>query len=165
MFKNIETPRLSISPMHITDAAFILELVNTESWKKYIGDRKINNIKGSEQYILEILRHPNYFYHIFELKQSKQPIGVVTFLYRATYDCPDIGFAILPNFEKCGYTFEASRAYLDSVLENKSIKKVAGITLPENKNAISLLQNLGLRYKEIITHAEEQLLLFEITNE
>jgi hypothetical protein len=37
------TERLSITSLSTTDAKFISELVNTEGWLKFIGDRKIHS--------------------------------------------------------------------------------------------------------------------------
>ncbi len=165
MFKTTETERLKIRPMCLQDAEFILSLVNSAGWIKYIGDRKINNIHDSEQYIQKIRSNPNYFYHIFELKGTAIPIGIVTFLFREDYKYPDIGFAILPTYENKGYAFEASKKYLDTVCETESIQKVIAITLPQNSSSIKLLQKLGLNYKEIIMEGEEQLLLFETLNQ
>ena len=163
MFKTIETERLKIRPMCRQDAEFILSLVNSAGWIKYIGDRKINNIQDSEQYIQKILSNPNYFYHIFELKDTATPIGIVTFLFREDYKYPDIGFAMLPDFENNGYAFEASKKYLDTVCEIESIQKVIAITLPQNTSSIKLLQKLGLYYRETVTEGEEYLFLFEIS--
>lgn len=49
----IQTDRLSIRPFSLTDAEFIVELVNTPSWLAYIGDRGIQSIQDAEDYLVK----------------------------------------------------------------------------------------------------------------
>jgi RimJ/RimL family protein N-acetyltransferase len=165
VYKVLETERLRIRPINLQDASFILTLVNSKGWLKYIGDRNVKDIKGSEHYIQNILDNPKFFYNVFELKNSGEHLGIVSFLYRDEYQHPDIGFALIPKYEKNGYAFEASKTYLDHIFENSLADKVIGITKPDNLVSIKLLQKLGLSFKEAIVKDKEQLSLFEITNE
>ena len=164
MYTYLETERLRIRPINLQDASFILRLVNTDGWLKYIGDRNVQDIKGGEQYIQKILNNPKFFYSVFELKNSGKQIGVVSFLYRDEYQYPDIGFALLPEYEKKGYTYEAAKAYLDNIFKNNFADKVIGITKSDNNVSIKLLEKLGLSFKEAIVKDKENLSLFEITN-
>ena len=54
-----ETERLTLRPMTIEDAEFFMELVNTEKWLKFIGDRNVKDIKAAENYIKERM-YPQY---------------------------------------------------------------------------------------------------------
>ncbi len=146
MYKTIETERLLIRPIEITDAEFITTLVNSLGWLQYIGDRNISNTIDAEKYIQKILDNPNFYYSVFELKSSHKAIGIVTFLNRENQDYPDLGFALLPDFEKNGYTYEASKKYLDEVVKLNRYDTITAITMPENKKSISLLLKLGLEY-------------------
>ncbi|MEO0066067.1 MAG: hypothetical protein RI983_1393, partial [Bacteroidota bacterium] len=40
MYCELKTSRLNIRPINLVDSKFMLELVNTKGWLKYIGDRK-----------------------------------------------------------------------------------------------------------------------------
>ena len=113
MYLRIETERLIIRPIRIGDAEFIKALVNSDGWLKFIGDRNVSNKDDALRYIQKILDNENYYYSVFELKESGEAIGIVTFLKRDDEKFPDIGFAILPEYEKMGYAFEASYAYLE----------------------------------------------------
>ncbi len=46
-----ETGRLILSKIAVDDAAFILELMNTPGWIKYIGDRNIKTVEQAATYI------------------------------------------------------------------------------------------------------------------
>ncbi|WP_299529192.1 GNAT family N-acetyltransferase [Ulvibacterium sp.] len=147
MYINLETKRLRIRPIKLADAGFILTLTNSKGWLKYIGDRNISNTILAKKYIQKILDNPNYFYSVFELKELQKAIGIVTFLHRTDEKFPDIGFALLPEFEKKGYTLEASREYLKKVKQSNQYGNIIAITLPHNQRSIGLLEKLGLKYQ------------------
>lgn len=97
MYKYLETDRLLIRPINLNDADFIIQLTNSEGWLKFIGNRNIKEKSESETYIQKILDNNKFFYSIFELKETKKPIGIITFLNRDGYDYPDLILA-LPHF-------------------------------------------------------------------
>ena len=147
MYLNLETKRLRIRPIELTDAEFIFELVNSEGWLKFIGDRNVSNRSDAKRYIQNILDNQGYFYSVFEIKESQKPIGIVTFLKRENEEFPDIGFALLPEFESKGYTIEASEKYLQEITDSNKYANVIAITLPDNQKSISLLKKLGLKHE------------------
>lgn len=146
MYLNLETERLRLRPVNIKDAEFILELVNTKGWLKFIGDRNVSDKKDAEDYIQKILDRPNFYYTVFELKTTHKAMGIVTFLKREDEKFPDIGFALLPQFEKNGFTLEASKAYLEKVMELNKYEHIIAITKPDNKKSINLIIKLGLQH-------------------
>lgn len=163
MYKQIETERLIIRPIKITDTSFILDLLNVEGWLQFIGDRNIKNLIDAEKYIQNILDNEKFFYSVFELKESNQPIGIVTFLYRDNQQFPDIGFAMLPEFESKGYAFEATKRYLEEILNEKQTNKVIAITLPSNSKSIKLIERLGLNFEDKFQDKSEILNRYSLT--
>ena len=73
-------------------------------------------------------------------------MGIVSFLQRKKLPYPDIGFALLPKFEKMGYAIEATRSYLNSVEAAKSYTNIIAIAMKENKKSVRLLQKLGFSF-------------------
>lgn len=129
------------------DAEFIMQLVNSEGWLRFIGNRNISNTIDAKKYIQKILDNTKIFYNVFELKESQKAIGIVTFLEREGERFPDIGFALLPEFEKNGYTIEASKAYLKEIDTLNEYENIIAITLPDNQKSIRVLRKLGLKYQ------------------
>lgn len=162
MYFNLETNRLYLRPLAVSDAIFMKELLNTEGWLKNIGDRNIHTIADAEAYILKINENKHYFYHVSLLKETNIPIGVVTFMHRAQYHWPDIGFALLPLYAKQGYSYEAANAYLNEIKKQKSITTVLGFTLQDNIASIRLLEKLGLRFVHFFEEAGESLSLYRL---
>jgi len=163
MYKLLDTERLHIRPLEIGDSNFMLELLNTAGWLQFIGDRNVHDTPEAENYIRKTLDNPLYFCSVFELKETRQPIGVISFLHRANHQFPDIGYAMLPAFEKNGYAFEACSRYLNEIKNEKIAPKVIAITLPSNKNSIRLIEKLGLKFETTFTENSEVLNIYSIT--
>ena len=165
MYKNLETGRLIIRPINLTDSKFIIELVNSEGWLKFIGNRSISNDNDAKKYIQKILDSQNFYYCVFQLKTTKEPIGIVTLLNRSEHKFPDIGFAMLPEYEKNGYTLEACRKYLDEIIESNRYGNIIAITIPDNEKSIKLLIKLGFEYESDYIRDNETLSIFSLSAE
>ncbi|MAU72781.1 MAG: hypothetical protein CML04_11865 [Pseudozobellia sp.] len=162
MYANLETERLYIRPIELKDSSFLKVLVNSKGWLQFIGDRLVSNEKDAEQYLRNIREKANCYYHVFALKDDNVSIGVVTFLKRENHEFPDIGFAILPEFEGKGYALEASRSYLIKMQEAFIGENIIAITLSHNIKSINLLKKLGLKYQYDYKEKEEKLSLFSL---
>ena len=158
----LETRRLVIELLSINDAAFIYKLINSKGWLKFIGDRKVKNENEATAYIQKILDNKNYAYNVFKLKDNMKPLGIISFIKRDNHNAPDIGFALLPQYEGMGYAYEAAKKYLDELQKNGSYKEIIGITLAENIKSINLLKKLGLTFKERVFDNNEELAIYSI---
>lgn len=162
MYKTFQTPRLQIRPIRNEDADFILALVNSEGWLNYIGDRNIRDFDQAAAYITAILDTPKRFYSVIEVKPSLEPAGIVSFIFREEYEFPDLGFALLPRFEKKGYAEEASSGYLKEIFLEGLYPKVIAITKPENHKSVRLLEKLGFVYEATETKGDGVLSVYSI---
>lgn len=160
MYCEIKTARLTIRPINLSDSEFMFQLVNSEGWLKFIGDRKVNSVEDARQYIQRILDNPLYFYHVIELNDSHDLVGVISFLKRDNQQFYDLGFAILPIFESRGIAFEASEAYLNAIQANQVFEKIIAISMPNNERSIGLLTKLGFTFQSIIEQGDEVLELY-----
>lgn len=164
MYCLIETYRLKIRPLSLADKDFIFSLTNSNGWLEFIGNRNILSVTDAENYIQKILHTENYYYNVFELKDTKQALGIVTLLKRENQEFPDFGFAALPEFEGKGFTFEASVAYMKHLIQSSHHKKLLGLTKPYNQKSISLLTKLGFRFQgKQITESGDALSIYEKT--
>ncbi|MFD2542655.1 GNAT family N-acetyltransferase [Lacinutrix gracilariae] len=164
-----ETERLTLSKFTLADAPFLLQLVNTPHWLKYIGDRNIKTIEAAKDYItnthLKSYNTNKFGFYKLNVKENNTPIGACGLLKRDTLEHADIGFAMLPEYEGKGYGSEASLAVLKLAKETFQLKKVLAITLPTNANSIKLLEKLGLSYQKRVKPFDDdvELLLFAKT--
>ncbi len=158
----IKTSRLIIEPLQKQDSKFILELLNTPGWLQFIGNRNIANETDAQNYIQKIQDNPNYAYFVFKQKENQTPLGIITLVKRDYLDHTDFGFSLLPQYEKQGFTLEASQAILHSLKENGIYSQLAAITLPENQKSITLLEKLDFIFEKEINENQETLLCYTL---
>lgn len=157
----ISSNRLLIQEAQLSEAPFYYELLNSPTWLQFIGDRNILTLNDAESYIKGLQLH--YKTHGFGLKtvriqKSNTPVGICGLLQRSYLNQPDLGFAILPEFQGKGIITEAAKA----ILNQYEGKQVFGITSKENKTSQHLLNKLGFK---TINHSIKDIadeLLFEL---
>jgi RimJ/RimL family protein N-acetyltransferase len=133
----------------------MLDLVNTKGWLKYIGDRKVHTVTDAEAYIQRILDNPLYFYHVIEMNDTTDPVGVISFLKRDDQKYFDLGFALLPAYEGQGIASEAANKYLTTIQSQQEFENIIAICVPENLKSISVLKKLGFSYQYDYKQGEE----------
>ncbi len=162
----LETERLVLCEVTADDDAFLLDLLNQPSFKQFIGDRGVRNLDQAREYIstrfTKSYRDNGFGLYLMELKEDTTPIGLCGFVKRDTLPHPDIGFAILPQFEKLGYSFEAASATMRYGKEELQLARVLAITTLDNDNSGRLLEKIGLKFERTIISGDESLKLFSI---
>jgi ribosomal-protein-alanine N-acetyltransferase len=142
------TERLSLNIITPADHDFIQQLVNTQGWLQFIGDRNVHSKEAAIAYIEKIINTPQLTYWVVREKNSDTPLGIISFLKRIYLEHFDIGFAFLPEFAGNGYAYEAAAAVLDNV--KKEFDPILATTIPSNEKSIGLLRKLGFRFEKEI---------------
>jgi len=167
--KILQTKRLSLEEATIADAPFILKLLNSPGWLQFIGDTEIRTLEAAQKYIeYKLIKSykENGFGMFKMVRQSDQAIlGMCGLLNRTTLSDIDIGFAILAQYGRKGYTYEAASAILDYAQFNLKLKKVIGLTSMKNIKSQNLLLKLGLKKEGIVKWADtdEDVLSYSIS--
>ena len=165
---SFETERLLLKPTDEEDASFIFYLMNTPKWLKYIGNRDITSFEKARKYILQRIKpqqeQPGFGNFTIIRKTDQKKMGTVVLYQRDGHPIPDIGFALLPRFEKMGYAFEAAHKLIEAGFHLFGLEKIWGITSADNLASQQLLGRLGLKMTGTIhlPDAAEALCLFEI---
>jgi [ribosomal protein S5]-alanine N-acetyltransferase len=160
MLTHLDTIRLSLHPLSLNDHTFIFELVNTEGWLQFIGNRNVTTLEETQTYIQKMMDHPNIHYWVVRLNEGSIPIGIVTLIKRDDLEYHDIGFAFLPQFGKKGYAHEATFAVLKEIKKEKAHPQILATTLKNNIRSIQLLEKLGFQFEKWIQQADTELLLY-----
>lgn len=155
----ITTERLFVEKLSEKDTHFIFELLNTEDWIRYIGNRNIHSEVDALKYIQKINKNSDTTYWKVVLQETDNSIGLITLIKRDYLDFSDIGFAFLPAYYHKGYAYEAAKAVLESLSENTT-----AITLPENTSSVKLIEKLGLKFEKTIQAECEILFLYSNSN-
>jgi ribosomal-protein-alanine N-acetyltransferase len=160
----LATERLVLREFEETDAAFVLELLNSKGWLEYIGDRGIGNIEAARKYINEKYR-PAYHcegpaMYLVELKEDGIRLGMCGLIKRAHLEHADIGFAFLPQFAGNGYAYEAAEAILQYAKDDLEMHHLLAIVIPDNAPSIRLLEKLNFEFEKMIHDNGEELKLY-----
>ncbi|MBK9317577.1 MAG: GNAT family N-acetyltransferase [Bacteroidetes bacterium] len=162
------TSRLLLRELNENDAPFIVELLNTEGWLRYIGDRHVHSTADAIKYMNNgpVISYQKYGYGLYlvALKETQTPVGICGLIRSDHWEETDIGFAFLPQFTGKGYAMEAAAAVLADGKERHHLERIIAITLEENKASIRLLEKLGLSYEKRIIYENtgEELLQYAI---
>ena len=166
--KTFKTQRLFLRPTNTEDAAFILELLNSPKWLIHIGDRKVKTLEDAKSYIetkmLPQLKKLGYSNYTAIRKSDHVKVGSCGLYNREGVDGVDIGYALLPQYEKQGYAFEAASAVKEAAFKDFGLKSVSAYTTKENVASQTLLKKLGLELMgtTFIPNDDEELLLFKL---
>ena len=162
----LETKRLLLRQFELTDTAFIIKLLNTDEWIKYIGDRHIKTEAAARDYLLggplKSYESNGFGLSLVLLLETGAPIGMCGLIKRDTLEDIDIGFAFLPEYTGKGYGAEITEATLGYAQKTLGLKRVIAITLAENTSSIRLLKRSGMLFEKTIQMGDEELLQFGI---
>ena len=160
----LETERLVIREITPDDAPFVLELLNTPKFIKYIADRGVRTIEDARRYIderfLSSYTANGYGLYAVQHKSDGQVVGTCGFVRRDTLPGPDIGFAFLPEFEGRGYGFESAAAVMTYGIGTLGFDRVLAITSVDNDASGRLLEKLGFKFDEIRQLGNESLRVY-----
>jgi len=160
-----ESERLIVRHFTLDDSAFIIELLNQESFIRYIADKNVRTVADAENYLLAgpmaSYKQFGFGLSMVVLKATNIPIGMCGLLKRDELQYPDLGYAFLPNFCGQGYALEAANSVLDTGMSAYSLDLVLAVTLPDNHNSNRLLQNAGFRQNGTIDLYDSENNLYE----
>jgi RimJ/RimL family protein N-acetyltransferase len=161
-----ETERLRLRAFTKDDTKFIIELVNSPGWLKFIGDRNIRSEEQAKNYLengpMKSYRENGFGLSMVETKDGRIKIGMCGIIKRDNLKNPDIGFAFLPQFTGQGYAFEIANATLTYATEILKLPAICAITVIDNERSIKLLEKIGLKFIRHFTfpHEDEELMLY-----
>ena len=152
--KILETDRLILRHLSEADAPFMLELMNEPDFHRFVGDRGLRTTNDAAAYLAEKIL-PSYErfgfgFYLVELKCSGMPIGICGLVKRDTLEWVDVGFSFLESQRGKGYAFEAAKAVMDYGRTCLELPRIIGVTAPDNRISIRLLEKLGLRFEKKI---------------
>jgi ribosomal-protein-alanine N-acetyltransferase len=163
---SFETERLLFREFTTNDGAFVFELMNSEGWLNYIGDRHVKSIPDAEAYIeekyLPSYELNGYGAYVVVLKETGIAVGSCGLYKRENLEHPDLGFAFQTEYVGKGYGFEASKGVMQHAKKVRGINIILGVTMRENTPSIRLLEKLGLKEKGpfFFNDTSEELVLF-----
>jgi RimJ/RimL family protein N-acetyltransferase len=144
----LDTPRLRLRQFDPGDAGFVLQLLNEPPFMHFIGDKGVRTLDDAREYIrkgpLDSYARLGFGMYLVSLKTNGAPVGMCGLVKREVLEDVDIGFAFLTQVHSQGYGFEAASAVLAHARYSLGMRRIAGVTRPDNHGSIRVLQKLGL---------------------
>lgn len=159
------TKRLRIREFTYSDAGFIVQLLNQESFIDNIADKGVRTKEDAIAYLdsgpFASYREFGFGLSLVELRESNQSIGMCGLLKRPELEEVDIGYALLDQYAGKGYALEAASETIAVGHQSHQLKKIAAVTSPDNSNSIRLLEKLGFKFKKMIQFYDQPTRYFE----
>ena len=157
----IETKRLILRPMRMSDVDDLLEYQSNPEIVKYIPwppRTREQVIEAAEKTIatgkFDIQDENDYIVLVWELKKGPgvqdrdtgKVIGQSNSGFRSKRDsCGDIGWVTHPEFQRQGYAFEATRALMHYAFEHLPYQRIIADIDTRNPESAAMAEKLGMR--------------------
>lgn len=156
----LETDRLLLRKLTLNDSEFIIELLNDPSFIKYIGDKKVRTVQEAHKYILNgpvsSYKKNGFGLYLVLLKETAVPIGICGLIKRDNLENVDVGFAFMPAYRRKGFAYESASAVVEYGKRNFNLKKIVGVTVPDNTGSIAVLEKIGLKYERMVKMNQDE---------
>lgn len=159
--KILETERLILQLVSMKDAEFILMLLNEPAFIQNIGDRGVRTLDDARAYVINRLvasyEKFGFGMYLVVLKETDAPTGLCGLVQRDGLDDVDIGYAFLSQYRSKGFATEAALAVKAYAKNEIGLKRLVGITVPDNIGSIKVLEKLGLRFEKMVKLSEDDI--------
>jgi RimJ/RimL family protein N-acetyltransferase len=88
------------------------------------------------------------------LPEPRELIGLCGFKTQPENGVVEVGYSLVPAFQRQGYCTEAIRALIARAFTHASVQRVAAETLPHMRASLRVMEKCGMRY--VGTGAEEE---------
>ncbi|MBT8264256.1 MAG: GNAT family N-acetyltransferase [Muriicola sp.] len=154
----IETERLLLRELVLTDAEDMLRLHSNSRVQKYTGEAVIISLEGIQDKIQEKKKeYENYGYGRWAtiLKNGNQFVGWAGLSYLPEFDEIDLGYRFLPEYWGMGLATEASRAILTYGFDKLNLKRIIAIAMKEHTASIRVMEKAGMQFDKYAPYEPE----------
>jgi len=152
----ISTERLSIVPLTLDDASFVLRLYNEPSFLQNIGDKGVRTLDDAKKNLTEgaLASYQQNGYGMYKVQlHDGTVIGLCGLIKRDFLPHPDLGYAYLPEFTGQGYAVEAASAMVNHA-RKLGMTQLMAIVSPHNLASKKLLYKVGMKDTDPVCIAE-----------
>ena len=145
-FKELKTERLNLRQVQQEDAPFILKFFKDDEATKFMLHHYYTLAEVQEQMDYYHLQHKNKsgMYWLIENKLTQEKYGVAGFHnFSLQNHKAEIGYWLLPKYEKQGFTFEALSAIFNYSFYELEMNRIEATIETENQSSIKLAYKLN----------------------
>lgn len=163
----LETERLLLREILVSDAADMYELNSDSEVMQYTGDVYFNSLEETKQFIKN---YPDYRKNGFGrnaviLKETGEFLGWCG-LKKLDDGTIDIGYRFLKRHWNKGFATESARAMIDFGFRNYGLQLIIGNADADNIASVRVFEKLGMKFiKKRAYDGIENAVLYEINKE
>ncbi|RXM46736.1 GNAT family N-acetyltransferase [Flavobacterium sp. YO64] len=172
MKKPIETERLLLREVIVSDVDGMFELDSNPNVHIYIGKKPVTTIEQSAAYIENLQQQYKDFgtgRWAVILKETNEFLGwsgikFITDEINNHKNFYEIGYRFIEKHWGKGYATEAGKAFIEYAFDNLKVDAVYAYADAGNDNSRKILEKLGLRYVNSFEYQEELEVWYELKN-
>ena len=172
MKKSIETERLLLRELELSDAKGMFELDSNPNVHLFLGNKPVKNIEESIDQIKNIQQQYADFgtgRWAVILKETNEFLGwsgikFITDEINNHKDFYEIGYRFIEQHWGKGYATEAGKAFIDYAFNTMKVEAVYAYADEGNENSRKILEKLGLHYVNSFEYEEEIEVWYELKN-
>ena len=172
MKEPIETERLLLRELILSDEIGMFELESNPNVHIYVGKKPIKNIDESRAYI-EIIQQQYKDFGIGRwaviLKETNEFLGwsgikFITNEINNHKDFYEIGYRFIEKHWGKGYATEAGKAFIDYAFNEMKVDALYAYADAGNENSRKILEKMGLQYVNSFEYEGELEVWYELKN-
>lgn len=148
---DIDTPRLVLRKIKISDADDMFEYASRKDVTKYLlwsPHEDLQYTKCFLKFLIKKYKKGEYFDYGIELKDEKKLIGTCGFVNIDTDNRKaEIGYVLNPSYQGNGYAIEAVKAVIDYAYNVLNLNRVEARVMEGNTSSVKLLEKIGMTFE------------------
>lgn len=136
---------MTLREAHEGDLKFLQQITQTGGWLANIGPRGTESLDGARAYLERSFLTP-YQTHgcgMWVIELDGDAVGLSGIVVRPGTEFPDLGYALLPEFEGRGIATLAGQLVLQWASESGRWSHLDAYTMPHNEASNNVLRRLG----------------------
>ena len=169
----IETDRLLLRPLELSDAERMFILDSDPVVSQYLGIQPVESEERSREIIEEIIQQyeeTGLGRLAVILKEEEKMIGWCGLKWHkeevnGVKDFYDLGFRFIPQYWGKGIATEAARGVVEQAFLALPIEKIFAYADTRNKSSIRVLEKLGFQYVKLFYDRDELCSWYELSRQ
>jgi len=162
----LETDRLYLREMTITDAenAYLLNL--DPDVIKYTGDEPFESVENAKMFLAKYDHYKKYDFGRWAVinKKNDEFLGWCGLKHTPNLDEYDIGFRFFKKHWNKGYATESAKACINLGFSKYKMTEIVGRAMKENLGSIRVLEKIGLTYLKSFDFEGQEGEVYKIEN-
>jgi len=159
-FPNLNTPRLHLRSLSLEDEAALFAMRTDPKINAYLDRPTARNqqeVRVFIKHILSGLERKKWLYWALTERPSTSLIGTICLWnFSKALRRAELGFELMPTFQKKGLMTEAVEAVLQYGFEQLELDCVQAVTHAQNQSSLALLERFRFEYRGFSTDEQGQ---------